>query len=109
MFKCRNCGCEFEDPKLVPENRGEGMWEDFYYCPNCGDYDYAEERRCDVCGEKHFNDGDYCDNCLEDAKDFLRTDFGHFPHGRIMDLIDLFNIALDDIYVEEKKKEGSTK
>lgn len=45
MFKCMNCGCEFEELAHWTEDRGE-YWgvpcrEDMYGCPNC--YDDAVE------------------------------------------------------------------
>ena len=47
MFRCNVCGKEFEEPKVVPEYRGEfwgaPAYEDMYYCPFCGDDDYEEE------------------------------------------------------------------
>ncbi len=46
MFRCNDCGKEFEEPKVVPEYRGEfwgaPAYEDEYYCPNCGSDDYEE-------------------------------------------------------------------
>lgn len=46
MLKCNDCGCEFENPKVVYESRGEfwgaPAYEAVGYCPNCGS-DYYEE------------------------------------------------------------------
>lgn len=48
MFRCNECGKEFEEPKVVPEYRGEfwgsPAYEDEYYCPHCGSDDYEEIR-----------------------------------------------------------------
>lgn len=46
MYRCNDCGCEFEEPKEIKENMGEfwGMpaYETWYVCPNCNDNDYEE-------------------------------------------------------------------
>lgn len=109
MFKCRDCGCEFEEPKAYEENHGEGLWETMHACPNCGSNDYVEERACEICGEKHFNDSNYCEWCLSDAISMIRIDFSHFTGAKVMDLVDLFTEAIDAIYVDEKLKERSGK
>lgn len=48
MFVCNNCKMGFDEPKMVPESRGE-FWgfrcsEDMYYCPYCGYDDFDEEK-----------------------------------------------------------------
>lgn len=46
MFRCNECGTEFEEPKVVSEYRGEfwgfPAYEDEYYCPHCCSDDYEE-------------------------------------------------------------------
>lgn len=46
MYRCNDCGCEFFQPKVVEESRGE-FWgipcsETMYYCPNCESDDFDE-------------------------------------------------------------------
>lgn len=106
MFKCMDCGCEFEEPKVNREYHGlEYGHEDRCYCPNCGSEDYKEGHACDICGDEAFEE-DYCDNCIETAKQYINTDFlsGDYIGARRSDLIDLFQIALDKLYVEERSK-----
>lgn len=42
MYKCNECGCVFEDPKVVVETHGFKFppYEKFSVCPRCGDGDY---------------------------------------------------------------------
>ena len=44
-FRCE-CGCEFDEPEVVKESRGEfwgvPCWEDMYYCPACHDSCFEE-------------------------------------------------------------------
>lgn len=42
MYKCNECGCVFEDPKVVVETHGFKFppYEKFYVCHRCGDGDY---------------------------------------------------------------------
>ena len=46
-YKCRDCGCLFDEPNVVHESRGEywgvPSYEDMWYCPHCGseDFDYT--------------------------------------------------------------------
>jgi len=39
VYKCCNCGEEFEEPEVIKEFHGfhDGMCEKFYVCPFCGD------------------------------------------------------------------------
>lgn len=104
MFKCMDCGWEFEEPKVNREYHGlEYGHEDRCYCPNCGSEDYKEGKACGICGEYAY-DGDYCECCMDEAKDMLKVDFNHFGRQRRLDMIDLFTQALDKLYVEERSK-----
>lgn len=46
MFRCAECGSEFEEPRAVQESRGEfwgaPCWETIYCCPFCGDTCFDE-------------------------------------------------------------------
>ena len=57
MFRCNNCGCEFEELAYWEESRGE-YWgtpcsERMCGCPNCYDDDIDEIREDD---EDEYND-----------------------------------------------------
>ena len=45
MYKCRDCGAEFDEPYVYYERHGftYGSFEKWSECPHCGscDYDYA--------------------------------------------------------------------
>lgn len=106
MFKCMDCGLEFEEPKVNREYHGlEYGHEDRCYCPNCGSDDYREGKACVICGEYAYEE-DYCENCMDTAKKYLMVDMGsgEFTGAKKLDMIDLFQIALDKLYVEERSK-----
>ena len=104
MFKCMDCGCEFEEPMEVREHHGlDYGYETLYVCPNCGETDYEEGIPCDICGEVAYK-SNYCECCKEEAKEMIKVDFNHFGKANIMDLINLFNEVLDELYVEERSK-----
>ena len=44
MFKCRECGCEFDEPHTYVERHGftHGPFEKWSECPQCGSCDYAD-------------------------------------------------------------------
>ena len=44
QFKCRECGCEFDEPHKYVERHGftHGPFEEFSECPNCGSADYDD-------------------------------------------------------------------
>ena len=44
MFKCRECGCEFDEPHTYEERHGfaHGPFEKFSECPHCGSCDYDD-------------------------------------------------------------------
>lgn len=104
MFKCNDCGCEFETPEWSKEFHGlEYGYEINRYCPNCGSEDYIEGMPCDICGELAYG-SDYCECCKDEAKKMLKIDFNHFGKAKMRDLIDLFNEVIDELYVEERSK-----
>ena len=44
MFKCRECGCEFDEPYVYYERHGftHGPFERWSECPHCGSCDYDD-------------------------------------------------------------------
>ena len=44
MFKCRECGCEFDEPHVYYERHGftHGPFEQWSECPHCGSCDYGD-------------------------------------------------------------------
>lgn len=44
QYKCRECGCEFDEPYTYVERHGftHGPFERFSECPNCGSCDYDD-------------------------------------------------------------------
>ncbi len=108
MFKCNNCGLEFEEPKAYRESHGlEHGWEELYCCPNCGEADYDEATECQICGEPVFGER-FCKDCMDRATEFIKLDYKSIktdhPAVRLTDLTDLFSEALDAVYVEERSK-----
>ena len=45
MYKCRECGCVFEEPRNWVERHGfeQGPFEEWSACPNCLSSDYGDE------------------------------------------------------------------
>ena len=45
MYKCRECGCVFEEPRSWVERHGfeYGPYEEWSACPNCLSPDYDDE------------------------------------------------------------------
>ena len=45
MYKCRECGCVFEEPRNWVERHGfeYGPFEEWSACPNCLSPDYGDE------------------------------------------------------------------
>lgn len=106
MYKCEECGCIFEEPMFNREYHGlEYGYEEYGVCPNCGERGYKEGTPCKTCGEEQFGDG-FCEWCLDEAVGMLKVDFNHFIKADKMDLIDLFDYAIDTIYVEYKTQGG---
>ena len=63
MYRCNNCGAEFENPRMMVESHGEKLG----HCPNCLDIDYTdiEELRCDACeaGYVEYKGERWCADC----------------------------------------------
>ena len=110
MFKCKDCGCEFDEPKYNREYHGlEYGYEELGVCPSCGSTEYEEGVVCPICREEHFGDDRYCDWCVAEAKGALLYQFDEMKRQYsgigTYDLIDLFEVAIDKIYVDERRKE----
>lgn len=45
MYKCRECGCVFEEPHCWVERHGftDGLYEEWAACPSCRSCDYDDE------------------------------------------------------------------
>ena len=63
MYRCNNCGAEFEQPRMMVESHGEKLG----HCPNCLDVDYTdiEELHCDACedGYVEYKGERWCTDC----------------------------------------------
>lgn len=69
-FRCKKCGCDFDQPKLTHE--GGYPEEPTYACPYCGSLENEELYKCSKCGELFFDEdmiGGVCKNCVDDAQD----------------------------------------
>ena len=44
QYKCRECGCEFDEPHRYVERHGftHGPFEQWSECPHCGSCDYDD-------------------------------------------------------------------
>lgn len=44
MYKCRECGCEFDEPRTYEERHGftHGPFERFTVCPHCDSCDWDD-------------------------------------------------------------------
>lgn len=107
MYKCEECGAEFEYEDMVvwTEPHGERMRG----CPHCKkSTDILESRDCEVCGEQHYNSNGFCDSCMRDAKKLIRDNLKHLYPGHFRDLMDLLSYAIDEVYTEERAKEWSS-
>lgn len=64
MYRCNDCGCEFEEPYKYQEDTGEI----FNVCPQCKETDYSELVVCKGCGVCFYEVELYngmCEHCLE--------------------------------------------
>ena len=63
MYRCNNCGAEFENPRMMVESHGEKLG----HCPNCLDIDYTdiETLHCDACedGYVEYKGERWCADC----------------------------------------------
>lgn len=69
MYKCNNCGYEFEQSQMKYINFA-GETVEIKVCPCCKADDYYEMNQCDLCGD-YIADGDYCDSCKETVADWM--------------------------------------
>lgn len=53
MYKCNNCGYEFETPM-----KGIGHLSAYSFCPRCQDSDFEEKKKCEICGNHFIEDND---------------------------------------------------
>lgn len=67
MYKCNNCGYEFETPM-----KGIGHLSAYAFCSRCQDSDFEEMKNCKVCGS-FFSDDDnnLIEVCPECEKEFV--------------------------------------
>ncbi len=62
MYKCLDCGCEFDDPNYIKESHGEL----YPHCPSCGGGNFTEieDFKCKAClGIKAEIDEEWCEEC----------------------------------------------
>ena len=67
MYKCLECGFEFEEPKFEKESYGQ----EFGYCPHCGSSEYHDTDllKCSVCGEMIEDPTEcYCEDCKHETR-----------------------------------------
>ena len=59
QFKCRECGCEFDEPHVYYESHGftYGPREIWKECPQCGSCDYDDANIV----EKELEEDEECD------------------------------------------------
>ncbi len=71
MYRCTDCGSEFEYVEVVFETHGLSTppYERIKRCPNCHSRNYEEKRNthCRFCGSKLRGEGDYCSVRCEKA------------------------------------------
>lgn len=67
MYKCCECGCIFEEPKIYSDDctpggafEGGSFINYYYMCPNCGG-NYDEALECSCCNELFTKDEGVCD------------------------------------------------
>ena len=72
MYRCENCGAEFETPKIIKESHPYGAsyaYEEWYACPHCEDTDMIELHHCKDCygwfAESELEDG-LCEECWKE-------------------------------------------
>ncbi len=78
MYKCLDCGCVFEEPKICCEDlspscsfEGRTFNHQYYGYPRCEDIDYKEMIECSHCGsltiKGHSYNGQFlCEDCLKE-------------------------------------------
>lgn len=69
MYTCKNCGCEFENAKIVYQSHGllNPPYEEIFVCPDCESTNFENKKvtHCRCCGAKLLNnEKKYCsDKC----------------------------------------------
>ena len=82
MFKCNNCGAEFEEFDVINDN-GE-KWN---VCPCCRGTEFDEAKKCEYCGnwflESRVNE--ICEDCIDEIEvrfsKTLHNNFTEFERG----------------------------
>lgn len=72
MYRCKECGAEFEEPKRWRESHGEWLTG----CPNCLAlaYDDVTEFKCEACyGITETHTDKYCEECKLATKQFAEA------------------------------------
>ncbi len=94
MYKCLNCGTEFEEAFVITEESGE-RWS---VCPTCRGAEISEAKKCEHCGE-YFTDDTYgvvCEECAGEIKDR----FSEIVQDRFTPLeIDILNVVYDGVNI----------
>lgn len=104
MYKCDNCGAEFDYPDItrdfVSEYFGQPVTHMKTVCPVCGRDDFEEMDTCDICGE-HIPSGEgICDNCHELVEDFASEIRGKLREKSIIHKLDygeLLEYLMDEL------------
>lgn len=73
MYRCKECGKGFSQPRRLFEHHGNGanFVETLYACPHCrsGSFYELPERYCKACGREFFGYGGYCSKeCAEEGE-----------------------------------------
>lgn len=103
MYKCLECGFEFDEPNPETESYGQT----FYYCPHCGSAEYhdIEWFKCEACGAVMDNmDECYCDNCKQEIWIAVTDGISNISSGTGLTLgsaWDAYKEAIDTIFENE--------
>ena len=102
MYKCLDCGFEFEDPKPETESYGQTL----YYCPHCGASEYRDTDllKCSVCGEM-VEDPDecYCEDCKHETRVVVTDAFTKLADRADLTLGSAWGIYRDAVNDEPNK------
>lgn len=89
MYKCNDCGYEFEDAvRTVLDYHSEvGGWPEYEYtCPGCGSENFDEAFTCSccdtVCSTNEEYPGEICDKCAHDIQSKFEALFFAFPKNQ---------------------------
>ena len=70
MYKCNDCGREFEEP-VITESSASGMIYKNCTNPRCQSEDIEELHHCPVCSAWIKSSQDYCNNCYAYVEEML--------------------------------------